>query len=362
MEIRQSSLESLGMKKNFWSDRKVFLTGHTGFKGGWIALWLTNLGAKVYGYSLSVPTFPSFFSETKLEHLIEYSFIGDIRDLETLTKSMQSSKPSIIIHMAAQSLVRNSYQNPVDTFSTNLIGTVNLLESVRQTSTVEAVVNITTDKCYENKEWVWSYREKDQLGGHDPYSSSKACAEIATAAYRKSFLADAGINLASVRAGNVIGGGDWADDRLIPDFLRAIEADKTLLVRSPHAIRPWQHVLEPLSGYLLLAENLVNGGFEFAEAWNFGPDDSDAKPVSWIVDHLCQKFNGLRWKTMNETRKYESSLLKLDSSKAKMKLNWSPRWTLDTALDKTIEWYLAWKEGQSMKEISLKQIELYEVS
>lgn len=350
------------MKNNFWSGRKVFLTGHTGFKGGWIALWLTSLGAKVYGYSLAAPTSPNFFSETKLEHLIEYSYIGDIRDLETLSKSMRSSRPSIIIHMAAQSLVRNSYTNPVDTFSTNLIGTVNLLESVRQISTVEAVVNITTDKCYENKEWVWSYRENDQLGGHDPYSSSKACAEIATAAYCKSFLADSGINVASVRAGNVIGGGDWADDRLIPDCLRAIEANKMLLVRSPKAIRPWQHVLEPLSGYLLLAENLVNSGFEFAEAWNFGPNDSDAKPVSWIIDRLCQKFNGLRWKTVPEPHMHESSLLKLDSSKAKNKLGWSPRWTLDAALDETIEWYLAWKEGQSMKEISLKQIGLYEAS
>ena len=278
------------MDQSFWRDRSVFVTGHTGFKGGWISLWLSKLGAKVHGYSLIPPTTLNFFSETQLEKRIEDSVIGDIRDLSKLTSALQTAKPSIVIHMAAQPLVRESYVSPVETFSTNVIGTVNVLEAVRSVDTVEAVVSITTDKCYENQEWVWPYRENDRLGGHDAYSSSKACAELAAAAYRNSFLADAGIQLASVRAGNVIGGGDWATDRLIPDFLRAVDAGKPLIVRSPNAVRPWQHVLEPLSGYLLLAERLVTEGAEFAEAWNFGPEQADSKSVSWILDRLCKKI------------------------------------------------------------------------
>ena len=267
------------MNPEFWCDRSVFLSGHTGFKGGWIALWLSLLGAKVHGYSLEASKSPNFFTETNLGSNLHSSTIGDIRDLSKLTVAMQSAKPSIVIHMAAQPLVRSSYDTPVDTFLTNVIGTVNLLEAVRKTETVEAIVNITTDKCYENQEWVWSYRESDRLGGHDPYSSSKACAEIASAAYRRSFLSKAGIQLASARAGNVIGGGDWAVDRLSPDFLRSIDAGETLRIRSPNAVRPWQHVLEPLSGYLMLAERLVSQGAEFAEAWNLVPRP-DAKPVS----------------------------------------------------------------------------------
>ena len=241
-----------------------------------------------------------------------------------------------------------------------MIGTVNLLEAVRKTETVEAIVNITTDKCYENQEWVWSYRESDRLGGHDPYSSSKACAEIASAAYRRSFLSKAGIQLASARAGNVIGGGDWAVDRLIPDFLRSIDAGETLRIRSPNAVRPWQHVLEPLSGYLMLAERLVSQGAEFAEAWNFGPEESDAKPVSWIVNRLCQKIPNARWKLEGTPQPHEALLLKLDSSKAKAKLEWTPKWLLETAIDKTVEWHQAWREKQSMAEKSIEQIHAYE--
>jgi len=349
------------MNLSFWRDRSVFVTGHTGFKGGWISLWLSDLGAKVHGYSLSPPTTPNFFSETQLENRIQSSTIADIRDLSRLMSAVQTAKPSIVMHMAAQPLVRESYVKPVETFSTNVIGTVNLLEAVRSVDTVEAIVNITTDKCYENQEWVWPYRENDRLGGHDPYSASKACAELATAAYRESFLVEAGIQLASVRAGNVIGGGDWATDRLIPDFLRAVDAGKTLKIRSPDAIRPWQHVLEPLSGYLLLAELLVIEGAAFAEAWNFGPDEADSKPVSWILDRLCQKIPSANWVLDGSPQPHEASVLKLDSVKAKTRLNWGPQWSLETALEKTVEWHQLWQEGHSMAEVSVQQIEAHQI-
>jgi len=350
------------MSPDFWRNRSVFLTGHTGFKGGWIALWLSQLGAKVDGYSLAPPTTPNFFTEIQLEDRLQSSTIADIRDLPKLAAAMQVAQPSIVIHMAAQPLVRESYNTPVDTFATNVIGTVNVLEAARRIETVQAIVNITTDKCYENQEWLWPYRENDRLGGHDPYSSSKACAEIAAAAYRNSFLAEAGIHLASVRAGNVIGGGDWAADRLIPDFLCAIDAGATLRIRSPNAVRPWQHVLEPLSGYLMLAERLVTDGAAFAEAWNFGPEEFDAKPVSWIVERLCQKLPHARWKLEGAPQPHEAGLLKLDSAKAKTRLGWSSRWSLGNALDKTVEWHQAWKEGQSMAETSIQQIEQYQAS
>ena len=347
------------MTPDFWLNRSVFLTGHTGFKGGWIALWLSQLGAKVHGYSLAPPTTPNFFTATQLEDRLQSSTIADIRDLPKLAAALQAAQPSIVIHMAAQPLVRESYNTPVDTFATNVIGTVNVLEAARQAETVQAIVNITTDKCYENQEWLWPYRENDRLGGHDPYSSSKACAEIAAAAYRNSFLAKAGIQLASVRAGNVIGGGDWAADRLIPDFLRAIDAGEILRIRSPNAVRPWQHVLEPLSGYLMLAERLVTDGAAFAEAWNFGPEEFDAKPVSWIVEQLCQKLPNARWELEGTPQPHEAGLLKLDSAKAKSRLGWAPRWSLETALDKTVEWHQAWKERQSILEISINQIDTY---
>jgi len=348
------------MNPSFWRDRSVFVTGHTGFKGGWISLWLSKLGAKVHGYSLIPPTAPNFFSETQLENRMQSSTIADIRDLTKLTSALQTTKPSIVIHMAAQPLVRESYVSPVETFSTNVIGTVNLLEAMRSVDSVEAVVNITTDKCYENREWVWLYRENDRLGGHDPYSASKACAELVATSYRNSFFSKTGIQLASVRAGNVIGGGDWAADRLIPDFLRAVDAGKTLRVRSPNAVRPWQHILEPLSGYLTLAERLVSGGSEYAEAWNFGPTELDAKPVSWILDHLCQKVPDARWEREESSQPHEACLLKLDITKARTKLGWSPRWSLATGLDKTLEWHQAWRDGRSMTDVSTKQIEEYQ--
>jgi CDP-glucose 4,6-dehydratase len=345
---------------NFWKNRSVFLTGHTGFKGGWIALWLNKMGAKVNGYSLDAPTTPNFFTVTKLRERLQASTIGDILDFESLKTALLSSKPSIIIHMAAQSLVRKSYNNPLETFKTNLLGTVNLLEAARKVDTVEAIVNVTTDKCYENKEQLKPYNENDKLGGYDPYSGSKACAEIASTAYRNSFLNKSGIKLATVRAGNVIGGGDWATDRLIPDFLRTIHTGEKLYIRFPNAVRPWQHVLEPLSGYLILAEKLINNGNDFAEAWNFGPKEIDSREVSWIINYLSQKTSNLKWEIKNSLEPHEAGLLLLDSSKAKSKLGWTSRWSLEIALDKIIEWHNGWIENQLMDELSIFQINSYE--
>lgn len=350
------------MNQSFWEDKTVFLTGHTGFKGGWIAHWLHELGASIWGYSLEPPTQPNFFIEAQLKKRLTHSTVGDIRDLTALTSALKEAKPDIIFHMAAQPLVRESFNTPIETFAANVMGTLNVLEAARQCGTVRAIINITTDKCYENKEWPWPYRENDRLGGHDPYSASKACAEIAAAAYRSSFLADANIQLANVRAGNVIGGGDWATDRLIPDFLRALDAKETLIIRSPSAIRPWQHVLEPISGYLLLAEKLYSEGSEFGEAWNFGPKDDDAKPVRWIVDQLCICTPGANWRTENARQPHEAGLLKLDSSKAKTRLGWAPRWCLEDALDKTLEWHQAWRQKADMADITIAQIQAYVAS
>ena len=347
------------MNRGFWKKKTVFLTGHTGFKGGWIAHWLHELGASVHGYSLEPPTQPNFFTETKLQKILANSTISDIRDIEVLTSALKIAKPNIIIHMAAQPLVRKSYNIPVETFATNVMGTINVLEAARQVGTTKAIINVTTDKCYKNKEWHWPYRENDRLGGHDPYSASKACAEMAAAAYQNSFLADANIYLASVRAGNVIGGGDWATDRLIPDFFKGVDAGKTMTIRSPKAVRPWQHVLEPLWGYLLLAEKLYTEGKAFAEAWNFGPEESDAKPVSWIVEQLCMSNSQAKWQIENIKQPHESDLLKLDSNKAKARLGWIPRWNLKTALNKTIEWHQAWRKKDDMAAITSAQIKAY---
>ncbi len=313
----------------------------------------------MHGYALAAPAEPNFFTETDLQGHIASSVIGDIRDVEALSNAMKVAKPDILIHMAAQPLVRESYKKPVETFEVNMIGTLKVLEAARQASTIKAIVNVTTDKCYENREWLWPYRENDHLGGHDPYSASKACAEIIATAYRKSFLAEAGIHLASARAGNVIGGGDWATDRLIPDFLRAIDRGETLIIRSPSAIRPWQHVLEPLSGYLLLAERLYEEGEQFAEAWNFGPNDDDAKPVSWIVERLCAQIPGSKWQTETVKQPHEAGLLKLDSSKAKTRLGWTPRWNLETALSKAVAWHQATGDGLDMVEVTRSQISSY---
>jgi len=345
----------------FWNGRKVFLTGHTGFKGSWLSLWLSYLGAEVTGYSLLPPTSPSLFLEAKIGDLIFKSIIGDIRNLDELTDAMQSAEPEIVIHMAAQSLVHDSYSNPVETYSTNLMGTVNLYESIRRTDSVKAVINVTTDKCYENKEWQWGYRENDRLGGYDPYSASKACSEIVSSSYNNSFFKEKSIALATVRAGNVIGGGDWAKDRIIPDIIRSFIECNPVYIRSPNAIRPWQHVLEPLSGYLILSERLLTNSDKYSSAWNFGPDDSDAITVSSITELMVKKWGeGATWEMDDRSFPHEANYLKLDCSKSKYFLNWSPVWNVEKALEETTDWYKAWHNGQDMAEFSISQIRGYQ--
>jgi len=350
------------MNREFWRGKRVFLTGHTGFKGGWLALWLTDMGAEVHGYALTPPTEPNFFTVAGLQDRLDSSTIADIRDAATFARAMQAAQPDIVLHLAAQPLVRYSYVAPVETYAVNVMGTVNLLEALRQVPSVKAVVNVTTDKCYENREWVWPYRENEAMGGFDPYSSSKACSELVTAAYRRSFLEPAGIQLASARAGNVIGGGDWAADRLVPDFLRALDGGQVLTIRSPMATRPWQHVLEPLSGYLTLAEKLFTEGHGFAEAWNFGPEEADARPVQWIVEYLCSQMPDAAWQCDASPQPHEANTLKLDSSKAKAQLGWRPRWNLQTALGMTLAWHQAWKQSSDMAAISVQQIKEYEAA
>jgi CDP-glucose 4,6-dehydratase len=355
------------MNPEFWRGKRVLMTGHTGFKGSWLSLWLQQLGADLTGYALAPPTNPNLFEVASVDASMR-SVIADIRDPAALTKAMQEAKPDIVIHMAAQPLVRYSYQAPVETYATNVMGTVHLLEAVRQTPSVRAVVNVTSDKCYENKEWPWGYRENEPMGGYDPYSNSKGCAELVTAAYRNSFFNPEkhhqhGVAIGTGRAGNVIGGGDWAADRLIPDILRAIEADQAVNIRSPHAIRPWQHVLEPLSGYLALAEKLFTDGPAFAEGWNFGPADEDAKPVQWIVKQLTTQWgDGAQWQLDNNPQPHEAHFLKLDCSKAKARLNWQPRWPLSTTLATIVTWHKAWLDGGDMQSITLNQITQYETT
>lgn len=349
----------MAVNREFWRGRRVFLTGHTGFKGGWLSLWLQHMGAEVHGYALPPPTAPCLFEVANVAGGMASSTVADIRDTVAFTRAMQSARPEMVFHLAAQPLVRHSYADPVETYTTNVMGTVHLFEAVRATPGVRAVVNVTTDKCYENREWVWPYRENEALGGYDPYSSSKACAEIVTAAWRRSFLDAAGVQIASARAGNVIGGGDWAADRLLPDFLRAMDAGRPLMVRSPGAIRPWQHVLEPLAGYLILAEKLCTDGAAFAEAWNFGPDDADARPVQWIVEALCSRMSGATWHCATAPQPHEANTLRLDSSKAHARLGWRPRWNLQRALAATLDWHLAWKTGVAMKDVCMDQLARY---
>ena len=352
------------MNPDFWRGKRVLMTGHTGFKGSWLSLWLQSMDATVVGYSLAPPTNPSLFEVAEVGKGMT-SIIGDIRDLEKLRAVFAEHKPEIVIHMAAQPLVRYSYIEPVETYSTNVMGTVNLLEAVRSTGSVKAVVNVTSDKCYENREWVWGYRENEAMGGYDPYSSSKGCAELVAAAYRNSFFhpenyQQHGVAIASARAGNVIGGGDWAGDRLIPDILRAITEGRPVNIRNPHAIRPWQHVLEPLSGYLQLAQKLYEEGVSYAEGWNFGPNDEDAKPVQWIVEKLTESWGeGASWVLDGGDHPHEAHYLKLDCSKAKARLDWHPRWHLDETLGKIVDWHRAHRDGKDMRAFSLSQIKLY---
>lgn len=352
----------MGVKSDFWRGKRVFLTGHTGFKGGWLTLWLQSMGAEVHGYALNPPTEINLFGVADVSKRMASSVIADIRDANRLTEAMRHAKPEIVFHLAAQALVSYSYAQPVETYAVNVMGTVHFLEAVRATSGVKSVVNVTTDKCYENREWVWGYRETEAMGGFDPYSSSKGCAELITSAYRQSFLEPTGVALASARAGNVIGGGDWAVDRLIPDFLRAMDSGEVLKIRAPKATRPWQHVLEPLSGYLMLAERLYMDGISFAEAWNFGPEDEGARPVSWIVEHMAEMRKDVTWQCDERQQLHEANYLKLDSSKAHNRLNWKPRWPLQTALQKTLDWHEAWRKAADMRAFTLMQINDYEVA
>ena len=353
------------MNLDFWKNKRVFITGHTGFKGTWLCLFLSYMGAKVTGYALKAPTNPSLFEITKAEELIEASIEGDIRNLKYLQQSMQKANPEIVIHMAAQPLVRESYKIPVETYETNVMGTVHVMEAIRHCQNVKAVVNVTTDKCYENKEWAWGYRENEAIGGYDPYSSSKGCSELVTAAYRSSFFSAEtykkhGIAIATARAGNVIGGGDWANDRLIPDLIRAILAGEDIMLRNPQAIRPWQHVLEPLYGYLTLSQHLYEKGMMFAEGWNFGPHDNDAKSVSWIVNELCRLWgSGVKCNLHCGDQLHEATYLKLDCSKAKARLNWEPVWNLKQALEKIYEWVSAYQKNNNMRELCYQQIAEY---
>jgi CDP-glucose 4,6-dehydratase len=349
---------------DFWRGRRVLLTGHTGFKGGWLALWLKQLGAELTGYALEPQTTPSLFAKADVGSGMQ-SIIGDVRDSERLDLSMQMALPEIVLHLAAQPLVRASYIDPVGTYQTNVMGTMHLLEAVRKTPSVRAVVIVTTDKCYENREWIWPYRETDPLGGYDPYSSSKACAELVTSSWRDSFFhpdhyAEHGVAVASARAGNVVGGGDWASDRLIADIVRAFSANKTLAIRNPSSTRPWQHVLEPLRGYLTLAERLVTGGTAYATAWNFGPEYTDARPVEWIVRYLSTRWGGgANWDLDAQQHVHEAQMLKLDWSKAQAELGWQPVLRLTDALDLTLAWYRQEAAGADARALCLEQIASY---
>jgi len=357
---RPRALEGLGMRAHasFWAGRRVLVTGHTGFKGGWLCLWLQQLGAEVHGLALAPPTTPNLFEAARVAQGLASDHRVDLRDAAAVLRSVQACRPELVLHLAAQPLVRASYADPVGTYATNVMGTLHLLEAVRQTASVRAVLNITTDKCYENREWPWGYRENEAMGGHDPYSSSKACSELLSAAYRRSFLTEGGVALASARAGNVIGGGDWAADRLVPDLLRAFQQGEPALIRRPAAVRPWQHVIEPLSGYLLLAQALLQQGPAVAEGWNFGPEDRDARPVGWIVEQLATLWGpDARWTLQPDGHPHEAHTLKLDISKAREGLNWRPRWSLQQALQRTVEWHKAWLGGADVRALCLQQIE-----
>ena len=344
------------MVTDFWKGKKVLVTGHTGFKGSWLCLWLQSLGAEVTGYALAPPSNPSLFEEARVAQGM-VSLHGDIRNPEQMNLAVARFQPEVVIHMAAQSLVRHSYLNPVETYATNVMGTVNVLEAVRQTASVRAAVMITSDKCYENREWVWGYRENEAMGGYDPYSNSKGCAELVTSAYRQSFFRDGSAAVASARAGNVIGGGDWAADRLVPDMVRAVADRRPVPIRNPRAIRPWQHVLEPLSGYLLLAQKLYEDGTAYAEGWNFGPREDDARPVQWIADQFTGLWGeGASWVLDGAEHPHEAHYLKLDCSKARMRLDWQPKWSLETSLRKIVAWQKAHLRNQDMRTFTLEQI------
>lgn len=348
------------MRPEFWNGRRVLLTGHTGFKGAWTNLWLNAVGAKVTGFALAPETSPSLFAVAETARGTN-SLLGDLRDAAAVDRAVAEAAPEIVLHMAAQALVRRGYREPVATYATNVMGTVHLLDAVRRAPSVRAVVVVTSDKCYENREWVWAYRESEPMGGHDPYSNSKGCAELVTDAYRRSFLAEQGVGVASARAGNVIGGGDWSEDRLIADLVRGFGERRQVLIRQPNAVRPWQHVLEAVAGYLLLAERLVTDPQRFAEGWNFGPSPEDAIPVSNVADRMAAQWgDGAGWVRDRDAGPHEAHLLKLDASKAREELGWRPRLPLATALDWIVAWHKAHAAGRDMRAVSLEQIERYQ--
>jgi len=359
LEQRIRSLEGVEMN---WKNRRVLLTGHTGFKGSWLSLWLQAKGAEVCGIALPPPTGKNLFHDARVERGMR-SIMGDIRDLEVMTQAISEHRPEIVFHLAAQPLVRSSYVDPLNTYSTNVMGTANVLEAVRKSDSVRAVVVVTTDKCYENREWVWPYREVDRLGGYDPYSNSKACAELVVSAYRNSFFnpseyARHGVSLASVRAGNVIGGGDWAEDRLIPDTIRAFMDGRVVRIRNPKAVRPWQFVMEPLQGYILTAESLLEKGVVDGEAWNFGPHQSDERPVEWIVQEIANAWGeGAQWELESSPQPHEAQNLGLDWSKAAARLGWRPALRLKEAIVRTVSWYRARLKNEDMYAYTNAQIE-----
>jgi len=350
----------------FWRDRRVLLTGHTGFKGAWLSLWLQSMGVRLTGLSQGVPTEPSLYELARVGEGMEV-IAGDIRDHRAVAEAVRTSAPEVVIHMAAQSLVRRSFAEPRETYETNVMGTVNVLDAVRaHAESVRVVVNVTSDKCYENREWEWGYREEEPMGGHDPYSSSKGCAELVTDAFRRSFFADRSEiaqqdpRLASARAGNVIGGGDWGEDRLVPDIMRAALAGVRVRVRNPNSIRPWQHVLNPLSGYLVLAQALWDQPGH-AAGWNFGPPEEDARPVGWLVQRLSELWPGeLQWTLDEGSHPHEARYLKLDSSRARARLGWRPLLGLDTALGATADWYRQLRDGGDMRRVTAGQIEAFQ--
>jgi len=354
----------LSVNPLFWRGKRIFLTGHTGFKGSWLSLWLASMGAKVCGYSLSPPTNPNLFEIANVESLIYRSVIADINDSKQLHAEINDFQPEILMHMAAQSLVKFSYANPVETYMTNVMGTVNVLEGSRKVESIRSVLVVTSDKCYENKEWIWGYRENESMGGKDPYSNSKGCAELVCSAYRDSYFASpANLSLATARAGNVIGGGDWSLDRIVPDAIKAFMANRPLILRNPKAIRPWQHVLEPLSGYLTLVQALYQSGNQYSGGWNFGPQEADSRPVEEVVNLLIKEWGqAAKWEQDQGQHPSEAKFLKLDCSKAKEYLQWNARWNLEFAVKKTVDWYIALNNNCNMTEFSLQQIQEYSKS
>jgi CDP-glucose 4,6-dehydratase len=356
-------METMGLSPAFWRGKRVLLTGHTGFKGSWLALWLKSLGAQVTGFALEPSTEPSLYQLARVSDGINDQR-GDLRDLGALMEVLANVEPEIVLHLAAQPLVREGYRDPLGTYSSNVMGTLNLLEAIRQVGCVRACVLVTTDKVYANQEWLWPYRENEALGGHDPYSSSKACCELLAQSYAASFFAadkydEHGLALATARAGNVLGGGDFAPERLIPDVLKAWSADEPVTLRYPQAVRPWQHALEPLAGYLQLAAGLYEKGQEFAGAWNFGPGESDMCSVGEVVELLAKRWPQAPGLRIEASDLHEAGLLRLDSSRARQLLKWQPRWSLQQCLEHTLDWHLAWKKGEDMREVTLKQLDLY---